>query len=347
VVPGRRKKDSPLPRRVYAKHGALWFVDRSNKWHRLGPATMTLPAVLRAVAPFHDGGDDGLMSGLLSRYKREVLPSKAPKTVRDQLLELDRLGKVFGHMRPLDVEPSDCWGYYTARGSGSAAHHEVRLLSNVFTWARRWGVVTINPARGLGLKTPKPRTRYITDAEFLVVRELAPVMIGYAMDLALLTGLRQGDILSLERRHLTDQGIDIQTSKTGRKLVIEWNEELRATTNAILREQPQFRRALICRRDGKAMTSSGFQTLWQRLMAAATKKPEDGEPLLAERFTFHDLRAKNLSDEPTLQGAADRAGHADPRITQRVYRRLPQLVKALGILDMSKISGGSGPGGSG
>lgn len=326
VVPGVRKTNRHLPPRVYEKHGALHYVMRSTgKWHRLGPKGMRESEILRAVADLIGPPDTGTMGGLIERYAREVLPKKAPKTVKAQRLELARLAEVFGHMRPDEVQPSDCWGYYTARGGASAAHHEVRLLSHVFTWARRWGVLSVNPAQRLGLKTPEPRTRYVTDAEFLAVRAVAPPMIGYAMDLALLTALRQGDILRLERRHLTDQGIELVTGKTGRGVLIEWSPELREVIAAALRQSPQVRRFVICRRDGKPLSSSGFQSIWQRMM----RKTE------GERFTFHDLRAKSLSDEPTLEGAAARAAHADPRITQRVYRRLPQRVKPLAILDSS------------
>lgn len=32
---GRRRKASPLPSRVYEKHGAWYFVDIERKWHKL------------------------------------------------------------------------------------------------------------------------------------------------------------------------------------------------------------------------------------------------------------------------------------------------------------------------
>jgi len=38
----------------------------------------------------------------------------------------------------------------------------------------------------------------------------------------------KGDLLSVEKRHLTDDGIDIVTAKTRRRLIIEWSPELRA-----------------------------------------------------------------------------------------------------------------------
>lgn len=55
----------------------------------------------------------------------------------------------------------------------------------------------------------------------------------------------------------------------------------------------------------------------------ATKPGRNGEPpLLVERFTFHDLRAKSASDSESDQAAADRLGHGDAKLTRNTYRRL-------------------------
>lgn len=281
----------------------------------------------------------GSVAALIERYRNTVLPTKAARTIRSQGLELTRLSAVFGQMRPEDLQPTDCWTYYTARGGTSAAHHEVRLLSHVFTWALRWGVARINPARGLGLPTPRARTRYVTDEEFAAFHATVPPMIGRMMDATRMTALREGDLLRLEKRHLAKDGILIQPSKTAhstaRVLLIEWTPELTALIDAALSVPPQARACVFCRRDGKRMTESGFQSIWQRLMARWVAAG-------GQRFTFHDLRAKGLSDEETLQGAADRAGHADPRVTERVYRRKPRRVKPLAILDKTKDSSKTG-----
>jgi hypothetical protein len=75
---------------------------------------------------------------------------------------------------------------------------------------------------------------------------------------------------------------------------------------------------------GKPYTRDGFQTQWQRVMTKAF--PEN-----ADRFTFHDIRAKSLSDAPTLEEARKRAQHSDARITQHVYRRLPEAATTMDI----------------
>jgi len=53
------------------------------------------------------------------------------------------------------------------------------------------------------------------------------------------------------------------------------------------------------------------------------------ETRVTEHFTEHDLRAKCASDATTLEHARSLLAHADSKITDRVYRRKPDLVKPL------------------
>jgi integrase len=48
---------------------------------------------------------------------------------------------------------------------------------------------------------------------------------------------------------------------------------------------------------------------------------------ITRRFKEHDLRAKCASDAETLERARQLLGHADARITERVYRRKPEVVR--------------------
>ena len=50
---------------------------------------------------------------------------------------------------------------------------------------------------------------------------------------------------------------------------------------------------------------------------------------ITERFTEHDLRAKCASDAESLGRAQQLLGHADSKITERVYRRKPETVRPL------------------
>jgi hypothetical protein len=50
---------------------------------------------------------------------------------------------------------------------------------------------------------------------------------------------------------------------------------------------------------------------------------------LPERYTFHDLRAKSVSDSATLDEAFERAGHTSMAMTRGVYDRGVRKVKPL------------------
>lgn len=335
AVGRRRKTNKHLPQRVYERRGAYFYFPRK------GPAVLlrdngnrSYPAALRALARILGAeGPTATLEQLVARYDAEELAQKAEKTRRGRRQEFKPLIEVFGHMAPEDIEPHHVWTYWTKRGRIEQARHEIRALSALLTFARRIGArKSPNPCFGLQLPMSKPRDRYVTDEEFLAIREIAPPMIGYAMDLALLAGIDQATVRRLERRHITDEGLCFERSKTHRDdqlpkmQLIEWNDELRLTIEAIKRERPQLRRALICNRRGQPYSANGFQSQWQRVMKRAKAK---GLPL----FHFHDLRGKSASDAESDQEAADRLGHEDVKFTRKVYRRLPRRATALSILN--------------
>ena len=72
---------------------------------------------------------------------------------------------------------------------------------------------------------------------------------------------------------------------------------------------------------GYEWKKNSFDCAWDRLMK---KSLNNG---LQERFTAHDLKAKSISDDP--DDAQIGAGHVDPRVTERVYRRKPATVKPI------------------
>ena len=139
---------------------------------------------------------------------------------------------------------------------------------------------------------------------------------------AVLTGLRRGDILSLTRENLTDEGVAVITSKTEKPLLIEWSPTLRSIVKRPLAIRPQVRQSVICNRSGKSYTPDGFSSVWDSLMHKAMKHGS------MERFQFRDLRAKSASED-TLEAATARLCHVDSAITERVYRRKPAKVRPL------------------
>ena len=141
---------------------------------------------------------------------------------------------------------------------------------------------------------------------------------------AVITGLRQKDIISFKHSQLSEEGLEVEQSKTGKKYLIEWNDALRqvvseASDLGIVSDY------LFPLKNEKPYKTAGFGAVWQNLMNTAMSKG-----IVTERFTFHDLRAMavtNAYEKLGLQAASDIAGHSDTRMTKRVYVRNKNKVK--------------------
>jgi integrase len=169
------------------------------------------------------------------------------------------------------------------------------------------------------------------------------------MDLATITGQREGDLLKLPARDsnvYTDDGIVFHPGKSMRRhprhgkiiesvktVIVEWSPDLRTVIERARKLGPDIRATLICNLQAEPFTESGFRANWQRLIQTALKgrKRKNGvvtlAPVLYEPFTIHDLRAKSASDDE-FDDAHDRLAHDDPRTTQAIYRRKPRRARA-------------------
>ena len=231
------------------------------------------------------------------------------------------LRAVFGRMLPQDLTVQDVYRYLDERGKTAPvrANREIALLSHVMRKAVRWGVIAESPIQRIEKHRERPRDRDVTIEEFRAVRDIAPPVIQVAMDLAVITGLRQGDILKLRLTDIREDGLDVRTSKTGKRLLFELTPGLQET---IERARSLRRRIgtvyLIANRNGQPYTPSGFRAMWQRTMRRAL-----AEGRIQERYRFHDLRAlaAKLADDPKAL-----LGHTSERQTA-TYLRGPQRVK--------------------
>ena len=318
----RRKFDKHLPRRMYLRRGSYYFASPTGRWYPLGKEyALAMAEYGRLTGPHQPCRTVG---DVIARYRIDVLPHKAKSTQKDQARQLTRLCQVFGDMLPDDITVQHVYQYMDARSRfPTAARHEVSLLGHVFVKAIRWGAATKNPAHGIEKPRSKPRDRYVTDEEFLSVQALAIPSLQIAMDLALLTGLRRGDLLSLTRDNLTDDGLLVKSQKTGKALLFEYTKELDEVLNRAKKLPPQLPGHYVIRTgEGKPYSASGFSANWQRLMRKAQKNG-------IQKFTFNDIRAKSASDSASLQEASERLGHTSMAITDRVYMRVPYRVKPL------------------
>lgn len=228
-----------------------------------------------------------------------------------------------------EIKPLHIYKFLDIRGKIAPirANREKALLSHVFTLAIRWGIVEDNPCKHVQRIPEQRRDRYVTDEEFLAVKNLATDSMRNIMDFAYVTGLRQLDILKLKKADISDDGIYILVNKTKTKLLIEWSEQLRKIVNEAKQQSQQIHSEyLFANSFGKQYTSSGFRTMWGRLMSKALQ-----QNVITERFHFHDLRRKTATDldkKHGLEQARKLLGHTDQKMTS-VYISGTRRVKPI------------------
>lgn len=334
-MPRRRQTQTHLPQHVYFKHGAYYFVDRAKKWHWLGKSEGDMH---RAMATLADVGEVGTIAQLIERYKKEVLSGyrKHEQTARRKHLE--RIGLVMGTMAPPDLTGLDVRQFRDKLGQRKGndwgkpqlALKALMVLSHMFSWACEWGLVETNPCIGVK-RPPQPRrTRYPSDAEFEAVKKWCPPMFQVAMDIALFTGLRREDLLAIDRDACTDEGLIVNTGKTGKALQIAVKNkdgtpnELAAAIDRGWKLPPRVRRHLICTHEGEQYTPDGFSANWKRYRDKAIEKKD-----LATPYRFNDIRAKSASDDADGARASNRLGHTSRAVTEKFYIRKPRKVESL------------------
>jgi integrase len=172
------------------------------------------------------------VSELADRWMSEhVKVRRKPKTARDYRGWLDRhiIPKI-GSMKVPEVQPRDVEKVVHALSDHpTTANRVLAVISSMFTFAIRRHMVRDNPARGIEKNREKNRNRHLSADE---LQRLGGVLTTAetrgdnqagidAIRLLLLTGMRRGEVESLQWRFMDwDRGqISLPDSKTGEKVV--------------------------------------------------------------------------------------------------------------------------------
>lgn len=281
-----------------------------------------------------------LLCQVFDRYEREIVPAKAHRTQKDNLLSLTQLRKAFNDAPINAVTPQAIAQYRDKRTGKVRANREISLLSHIYNIAREWGITDKeNPASGVRKNKEKPRDFY-ADAEIWdAVYSLAVPELRDAMDLAYLTGQRPADVLSMRAADVVGEYLQVAQGKTSKKLRIrlissEVNNGLGALIGRLL-EQRKARGVrnpyLIVTEDGRRVTAPMLRLRFDDARKRAIADANDrGDTTLAgsiRQFQFRDIRPKAASEIADLGDASRLLGHTDKRITETVYRRVGEIVK--------------------
>lgn len=314
-----RKRTSrlDLPERVYFHHGAYYFVHASGKWEKLDRDYIKAMARWAEIIKDTAMGTPNSISSvgeLLDRYVREIVPTKAPRTQKDNLVEIRFLRAFFGAMHVESVKPTDVVAYRDARAAKTRCNREIALLSHAYSCAVEWGVAHANPCRDVRRNKEKPRDRYVTDAELEEFKKECPEWLKNYIEIKLLTGLRQQDLLALRWSDVTTTSLLVQPRKTKdstrQRLSISMTTEL----SSLISSLPKLGDTCFCTRTGKAYSASGFASIWNRLMRKFTSEGNS-------RFHEHDIRGKTATDMGDPYAAQKLLGHSSINMTEAYIRQ--------------------------
>ena len=259
------------------------------------------------------------------RYMAEVVPTKAPRTQKDNVQEIAKLKEFFNDPpAPLDdIDPSDVKRYVKWRSQTARvrANREKALLSHIWNWAREEGYTSkANPCAGVKGNKESGRDVYIEDEVLEAVYAKASEPLKDALDLAYLTGQRVGDVLRMDETMVRDGFIQVKQGKTNAKNRIEVMGQLAALLARIRARKatyPVHATRLIVGLDGQPLTYNQLYDHFRNARASAGT--------VAKGFQMRDLRAKAGTDKADSAGDIRKAqaqlGHTTVTMTEHYVRR--------------------------
>lgn len=262
---------------------------------------------------------------ILDRFEKDYVPSLSCRTQRDYARHCRDLRRWFGHRLADDMKARDFRDFMDVRKGKIQRNKQLAVLSCAYGEAvGRWYWAERNPCRDVKRHPSRPRDRDVTHEEFEGFKATVPLRMKLAMELSVLLGQRQGDILDMRWSQVDriTSRIRFKQAKTGKRLAVK----ITPTVEAVLARCDRLEPAgdfVIRRRDGNRYTSDGFRAIWQRYQRRWAK-------LGHERFTYHDLRARAAGLCKTVEEAMLLLGHQNISMTRRVYDRVERIVEPAG-----------------
>lgn len=203
----------------------------------------------------------------------------APKTREEWSRYSGRITDAWGTLEVRGIEPRHVLKLRDAYADRpAAANNMLRCLSSMLAWSVPRGWRPDNPCREIkplrGGEGYQPWPWEIIETakvEFLNERE----DMWWAVAVALYTGQRQGDCLTMRWDHISGGLLSVKQEKTGKRLAIPLHKDLRTVLETI----PKRAVTILTNTDGKPWTKEGFKSSWGKTKPECTKG-----------LVFHGLR---------------------------------------------------------
>lgn len=292
----------------YYDHGG-----KPRKWEALGSDRAE---ALRRYADIERGRNSDIRTvGSLVDLFISKKQGLAENTLRSYRLYAKVLNEV--NASPAPIEALD-QGHLNQMIDDYRAKHTARntalFVKTVYAWAVSRGYIPVSPFTGMRLKGMSRRKRYLTDSEFIAVREKLEPKFQIAADLAYILSLRVSEVVKLKFSDFKD-GVGSIWQKKGKKF--KYQEVSKDVEEVLERAKslPGSIRGiyLVCNRSGQPYS--------EKTVSGAIKKAM--REVGIEDSRFHDIRSKSASDDE--ETAQKRLDHANPQTT-RIYLRKPKVV---------------------
>jgi integrase len=207
--------------------------------------------------------------------------------------------------------------------SGSTINRELAFLKVVFSKAMIWKKAQHNPVLGVRFfnEREKSRVRHLDQAEQEGLLSVCPPELRRIVLIALRTGMRQTEILSIRWRDVDPVSnlLTIPKSKGGGKRYIP----LHGDVAELLSQMPRAGEYVFQgRKGGHAAWGGPLRVAWEKSLVTAG----------ISDFRFHDLRHTTASQlamrGASLQAIAAILGHSSTRMAERYAHLSPAHVSA-------------------
>lgn len=268
------------------------------------PETLAKLAEIHQTASAPTYASPKLISGLVQRYLASMaFKSRAESTKRDYRRYLEMFDDEFGEWKLKFFERHDAgrdiveWRNDVAGDKARTADYMIQSISRLFSWGRSEYLTSARPVEDVERLHNADRSDIIwTDEELdAVVRAASTQELKWAIQLASLSGLRQGDLLSLPWSAIQGAAIVRKTSKKGRTVVLPV-EPLRELLDAIPKRSPVILTSSLGRPwspDGDGLRSS-FDTA-KKKAGIEGKRWHDLRGTAATRLAKAGLRPEQIA----------------------------------------------------
>ncbi len=244
------------------------------------------------------------------------------------------LGIVEKHLKPFfrglklsAVRRAEIQRYITKRSGSVGANSvikEINVIKHLMRLAVEWELIPLNPAQGIKPpKTPPGRVRYLEPSQLRVLLESAVDWLRPIIAIAVVTGMRRGEIVELRWIHVDLSGgrICLPQTKNGEVRIVYLN----ANARMVIQSLPP----------GLPMTKVFGEITPGQVTAAFVRLCRE---LRLKDFRFHDLRHTAASwlrmAGADIHTVAQILGHKDLRMAARYQHLSPAyLSEAVGKLD--------------